>query len=70
MKRISLLTTLVLFCVLSSNAQAPNAIPYGCMAKDFYAAFKLDGESDMTINTLDIDGINMAAIQALKIKNG
>jgi hypothetical protein len=38
----------------------------GPMAQDFYAAFHLDGTSDTTINTLDIDGINMAAIQALK----
>ncbi len=38
----------------------------GCMAQDFYAAFHLDGMSDTTINTLDIDGINMVAIQALK----
>ena len=38
----------------------------GPMAQDFFAAFHLDGESDTTINTLDIDGINMAAIQALK----
>jgi Collagen triple helix repeat (20 copies)/Chaperone of endosialidase/Head domain of trimeric autotransporter adhesin len=38
----------------------------GCMAQDFYLAFHLDGTSDTTINTLDIDGINMAAIQALK----
>ena len=40
----------------------------GCMAQDFYAAFHLDGESDTTINSLDIDGINMAAIQALKAR--
>ena len=40
----------------------------GCMAQDFYAAFKLDGESDTTINSLDLDGINMTAIQALKTR--
>ncbi len=38
----------------------------GPMAQDFFAAFHLDGQSDTTINSLDIDGINMAAIQALK----
>jgi hypothetical protein len=39
----------------------------GPMAQDFYAAFQLDGVgSDTTINTADIDGINMAAIQALE----
>lgn len=36
----------------------------GPMAQDFYKAFKL-GESDTTITTTDIDGINMLAIQAL-----
>ena len=40
----------------------------GAMFLGFYAAFHLDGESDTTINTLDIDGINMAAIQALKVR--
>ena len=39
----------------------------GPMAQDFYAAFKLDGEgADTTINTMDISGVNMAAIQALE----
>lgn len=36
----------------------------GPMAQDFYAAFGL-GESDLLINTVDIDGVNMAAAQAL-----
>ena len=49
-----------------SQASAQRHI--GCMAQDFYAAFHLDGESDTTINSLDIDGINMAAIQALKVR--
>lgn len=40
----------------------------GCMAQDFYEAFHLNGESDTTINTFDIDGVNMAGIQALKIR--
>lgn len=39
----------------------------GPMAQDFYAAFGLDGiANDTTINTSDIDGVNMAAIQALE----
>jgi len=39
----------------------------GPMAQDFYAAFHLDGiGNDTTINTTDMDGVNMAAIQALE----
>lgn len=39
----------------------------GPMAQEFYAAFGLDGiANDTTINTSDIDGVNMAAIQALE----
>lgn len=39
----------------------------GPMAQDFHAAFRLDGpDNDTTINTVDIDGVNMAAIQALE----
>jgi len=39
----------------------------GCMAQDFYNAFHLNGPgNDTTINSLDIDGVNMAAIQGLK----
>ncbi len=39
----------------------------GPMAQDFYTAFGLDGiANDTTINTGDIDGVNMAAIQALE----
>ncbi|WP_118953239.1 tail fiber domain-containing protein [Taibaiella helva] len=42
----------------------------GPMAQDFYAAFQLDGiGNDTTINTVDIDGVNMAAIQALEIRS-
>jgi uncharacterized small protein (DUF1192 family) len=38
----------------------------GPMAQDFYQAFRLDGLGrDTTINTGDIDGVNMVAIQAL-----
>ncbi|HEU0300424.1 MAG TPA: tail fiber domain-containing protein [Longimicrobium sp.] len=36
----------------------------GPMAQDFYAAFGL-GESELLINSLDIDGVNLAAVQAL-----
>jgi hypothetical protein len=37
----------------------------GPMAQDLYAAFGL-GESDKLINTVDIDGVNMAGVQALE----
>jgi hypothetical protein len=37
----------------------------GPVAQDFYAAFGL-GESDRLINTIDIDGINMAGVTALE----
>ncbi|KAA0993534.1 tail fiber domain-containing protein [Dyadobacter aurulentus] len=41
----------------------------GPMAQDFYAAFGPEGiGSDTTINSLDIDGVNMAAIQALEMR--
>jgi len=50
------------------KAQEKDVRHIGPMAQDFYAAFHLDGQSDTTINTLDIDGINMAAIQALKMR--
>lgn len=36
----------------------------GPMAQDFHAAFGL-GENELMINTVDIDGVNMAAVQAL-----
>jgi hypothetical protein len=36
----------------------------GPMAQDFYAAFGL-GESNLLISSVDIDGVNMAAAQAL-----
>ncbi|TGE21719.1 hypothetical protein E5K00_15720 [Hymenobacter aquaticus] len=39
----------------------------GPMAQDFYQAFRLDGIGrDTTINTVDIDGVSMVAIQALE----
>ncbi len=37
----------------------------GPMAQDFYAAFAL-GEDSLLINSMDIDGVNLAAIQALE----
>ncbi|RYD50898.1 MAG: hypothetical protein EOP52_13010 [Sphingobacteriales bacterium] len=41
----------------------------GPMAQDFYAAFKLHGiGADTIINTIDIDGVNMVAIQALEAR--
>ena len=39
----------------------------GPMAQDFHAAFGL-GESERLINTVDIDGINMVATQALEAR--
>jgi hypothetical protein len=43
----------------------PAAIRHiGPMAQDFFAAFKV-GESDRLINTLDIDGVNLAGVRAL-----
>lgn len=40
----------------------------GPMAQDFYAAFGL-GESDLLINSVDMDGINLAAIKALETRS-
>jgi hypothetical protein len=37
----------------------------GPMAQDFYAAFHLNGTDSLGINSIDIDGVNMAAIQGL-----
>jgi hypothetical protein len=46
------------------KAQSPNIRHIGPMAQDLYAALHF-GESDTTITTTDIDGINMLAVQAL-----
>ena len=35
------------------------------MAQDFHSAFKLGGTDSLGINTISIDGVNMAAIKAL-----
>lgn len=40
----------------------------GPMAQDFYAAFRL-GESDLLINSVDMDGINLAAVKALEARS-
>jgi hypothetical protein len=43
------------------------AVKYiGPVAQDFYAAFHLGGTDSLGINTLCIDGVNIAAIQALE----
>lgn len=46
------------------NTQGDEIRHMGPMAQDLFAAFGL-GESDLMINTVDIDGINMAGVQAL-----
>jgi hypothetical protein len=48
----------------SYKAQDATIRHIGPMAQDFYSAFGLAG-SNTTITTTDIDGVNMAAIQAL-----
>lgn len=49
------------------KSQPANQQHIGPMAQDFYAAFHLDGVgNDTTINTVDIDGVNMVAIQVLE----
>jgi hypothetical protein len=45
-------------------SQSPGIRHVGPFAQDFYQAFKL-GESETAISTVDIEGINMAALQAL-----
>jgi uncharacterized protein involved in type VI secretion and phage assembly len=47
------------------KTQAPAIRHLGPTAQDFYAAFHL-GESDTTINTVDADGVNLLAVQALE----
>ena len=47
------------------KSQSPLIRHLGPTAQDFYGAFQL-GESDTTITTTDIDGINILAIQALE----
>lgn len=44
----------------------PNDKYIGPMAQDFYAAFQLGGTDSLGINTISIDGVNMAGVQALE----
>ena len=46
------------------KSQSDDVRHIGPMAQDFYQAFGF-GESDTTITTVDADGVNMAALQAL-----
>jgi len=48
----------------SYKTQDPSIRHLGPMAQDFHAAFGV-GESELLINSVDIDGVNMAAAQAL-----
>lgn len=51
------------------NYKGIDSIKYiGPMAQDFYAAFHLGGNDSLGINTLCIDGVNMASIQALILR--
>lgn len=47
------------------KTQDPSIRHMGPMAQDFYTLFGL-GENETSISTVDIDGINMASIQALE----
>jgi regulator of replication initiation timing len=38
----------------------------GPMAQDFYSAFRLNGTDSLGINSISMDGINMAGVQALE----
>lgn len=49
----------------SYKSQSEKIEHIGPMAQDFYAAFGL-GDDDLTINTIDPDGIALAAIKALR----
>ena len=44
----------------------PNERYIGPMAQDFYAAFHLGGTDSLGINSISIDGVNMAGVQALE----
>ena len=50
------------------RAQGPGVRHMGPMAEDFYSAFGL-GPDDGYIATVDIDGVGLAAIQALAAEN-
>lgn len=47
------------------KAQGSSIRHLGPTAQDFYAAFGL-GDSETTITTIDIDGVNLLAVQALE----
>lgn len=49
------------------KSQAASIRHIGPMAQDFYSLFGF-GESDTTITTIDVDGVSLAAIQALTQK--
>ncbi|HEX7120431.1 MAG TPA: tail fiber domain-containing protein, partial [Longimicrobiales bacterium] len=49
------------------KSQDPSIRHAGPTAQDFRAAFGL-GESELMINTVDIDGINLAAVKALEAR--
>ena len=49
------------------KAQSPSVRHVGPMAQDFHAAFGLGGD-DKHINTVDADGVALAAIQGLNQK--
>ncbi|MBN8697651.1 MAG: tail fiber domain-containing protein [Bacteroidetes bacterium] len=49
------------------KTQSPSIRHIGPMAQDFYKLFSF-GDSDTTITTIDVDGISLAAIQALAKK--
>jgi hypothetical protein len=65
----SVLNMLRILDVYSWNykSQAASIRHVGPFAQDFYSLFKF-GESDTTITTVDVDGINLLAIQALTKK--
>jgi hypothetical protein len=44
----------------------PNDKYIGPMAQDFYAAFHLGGTDSLGINSISMDGVNMAGVQALE----
>ena len=46
------------------KTQAPSIRHLGPMAQDLFAAFAV-GESNLMINSVDIDGVNLAGVQAL-----
>ncbi|MBN1269313.1 MAG: tail fiber domain-containing protein [Kiritimatiellae bacterium] len=50
------------------KAQDPSIRHMGPMAQDFHAAFGL-GETDRYINSVDVDGVALAAIQGLHAEN-